>query len=108
MINKVENGGNYLKIQSHINNDVFKELEHNKMRTIYFFYTYEEWSKNGKSSYPDKNDLELLNGYIKDHKNILRACSISGKILGVHEAGGKIAKRFCAAAVRAQGIPGAR
>jgi hypothetical protein len=71
MINKVENGGNYLKIQSHINNDVFKELEHNKLRTIYFFYTYEEWSKNGKSSYPDKNDLELLNGYIKDHKNIL-------------------------------------
>jgi hypothetical protein len=40
----------------------------------------------------------------KQNHRDLRACSISGKILGVHEAGGKIAKRFCAAAVRAQGI----
>jgi hypothetical protein len=35
---------------------------------------------------------------------LLRACSISGKILGVHKAGGKIAKRFCAAAARRKGI----
>jgi hypothetical protein len=70
MVNKVENGGHYLQIRSHINKELFKELKPDILRTINFYYTYEDWAKNGKT-YPDTNDLRLINEYIKNNKQIL-------------------------------------
>jgi hypothetical protein len=67
-INKVKQEVMGLAIYSHINKELFQIIDAKKVKTIYFAYEYEDWA-NGKS-YPNENDVRLLNTFLGTHKHI--------------------------------------
>ena len=65
-INKIERNGNGMAIYSHINAELFQMIDAENIRTIYFAYD-KDWAN---ATYPNENDVKLLNAFFKTHKHI--------------------------------------
>ena len=65
-INKFERSGNGMAIYSHINAELFQMIDAENIRTIFFAYD-KDWAN---ATYPNENDVKLLNSFFKTHKYI--------------------------------------